>query len=113
MAGPYQAGEPSTEVGGAWRTPGKGPDDDLEVRVGYSVVHAQANSYYLAGVVLSELRLAQGKRGCYVMLRGKRRGKKLVAFMHGATWRDALVIAATALDTNRVPWNLDTWKPKG
>lgn len=104
---------PTIKIGREWQADGAGPSDDLEGRVAYSLIHAPATALFLADVELTKLCVAAGKNGWYVMLKGTRGEKKLVAFMSAGTWRDALVWAATALDTNSVGWHLDDWKPKG
>lgn len=103
--------QPPFKNGGEWIPPGHGPHDELEVRVAYSLINAPATALFLADVELTKLCVAAGKNGWYVMLKGTRGEKKLVAFMSAGTWSSAMVWAATALDTNTVPWYLDDWKP--
>lgn len=92
---------------------GKGPHDDVEVRVAYALLHAEALAFFLSGVRLTELRLMVRDHVHLVMLKGTRKGKKLIAFVPGNTWRDALTCCATSLDTNAVPWRDDKPPPNG
>lgn len=107
------AGEPPIKIGGEWRPPGKGPHDDLEVRVAYALRHGDKLAEFLAGLELTQMTLFKQEDGWLVMLKGKRPGAKRVAFMQARTFADGLVWAATALDTNRVPWRVDKPRPAG
>lgn len=112
-AGTPKHAQPPIKIGGEWQAPGKGPKDDVEGRVAYSLIHSPANARFLANVELTKVCVAVGKNGWYAMVKGTRGEKKLVAFMSADTWRDALVWVGTALDTNSVAWEVDDWKPTG
>lgn len=58
---------------------------------------------------MRELRLTDMGDEWRVMLKGERRGKPVVAFLHAATWRDAIVLCATSLDTGNVLWRPDRY----
>lgn len=107
------AGWPPIKIGGSWRPPGQGPHDDVEVRVAYSLRHGEALCHFLAGVELTQMSVFKREDGWLLMLKGDRRGKKLVAFLNAGTFQDALVLAATTMDTNRVPWKDDSPPPSG
>lgn len=96
-----------TKVGGHWRTPGRGPADDLEVRFGYSLIQTPAMSLELCGVELSEFRVTRVDVQWRCMLKGLRRNKPVVAFFYEDTYKDVLVLALTSLDLGRVKWYPD------
>lgn len=104
---------PPIKIGGEWRTQGKGPHDDLEVRVAYSLRHGPALCSFLAGLELTQMSLFKREDGWLVMLKGERPGKQRVAFLNASTFEGALVLAATALDSGNVPWKVDVPWPKG
>lgn len=107
------AGKPPIKIGGRWRPLGKGPHDDLEVRVAYSLRHGETLCGFLAGVELTQFTLFKREDGWLVMLKGVRVGRKVVAFLNAADFSGALVLAATSMDTARVPWKKDNPPPKG
>lgn len=98
------AGQPPIKIGGEWRSNGQGPDVDLEARVTYGFVHAPAKALKLANVELTHLSLIKKSDGWLVMLKGERPRMTVVAFLHGETYCEALVLAVTSLDSNHVPW---------
>ena len=104
-------GRPPIEIGGEWRTKGQSPQEDVEVRVAYSLLNLESNVHYHDNVILTQFRVSKTKEGWYVMLKGTRRGKKLVAFLGADDYRDAVTIAATSTDCQYVPWSADVWKP--
>lgn len=106
-------GAPAIKVAGEYRPAGRGPHDDIEVRVAYSLRHGAVLCEFLADLELTQLSLFKQEDGWLVMLKAKRGKRKRVAFMQAADFSDALVIAATSLDTNRVPWKVDKPRPKG
>lgn len=93
--------------GGQWRTQGKGPHDDLEVRVAYALVNAETIARFLDGVLLQEFRLTALELGYRVMLKGMRGGKPVVAYFYEEAWRDVVRLAVTSLDTARATWTPD------
>lgn len=105
-------GRPPITIGGEWRPPGKGPHDDVEVRVAYALFHIDSNVRYHDTVELQEFRITRSATGWYVMLKGIRKQRKVVAFLGAADFRDALSIAATMADCQYIPWQPDVWKPK-
>lgn len=107
------AGGPPIKIGSEWRPAGRGPHDDLEVRVAYSLRHAETLCGFLAGVELTQFSLFKRSYGWLLMLKGKRGRKELVAFRPATTFPGALVLAATSLDSGDVPWQADKPKPKG
>lgn len=106
-------GAPPMKIGGELRPPGKGPHDDVEVRVAYSLRHGDVLCAFLAGLELTQMSLFKREDGWLVMLKGERGKKKRVAFMNAGTFADALVLVATSLDTNSVPWREDKPRPSG
>ena len=100
----YSRKEQETKVSGEWRTQGKGPHDDVEVRVAYSFIHAPALAYFLAGVELTPVRFTKEQGRWLLMLLGERPRMRVVAFVSADTYREAIVLCATYLDTNSVPW---------
>ncbi len=106
-------GWPPIKIGGEWRPPGQGPHSDVEVRVAYSLFHAEANAFFLDGVVLTQLGMFKKDDGWLLLLKGTRKRKKLKAWLHARTWRDALVLAATCLDCSHITWTVDSPPPKG
>ncbi len=98
------ARQPSIKIEREWRTPGQGPSQDLETRLTYGFVHAPDKARKLANVELTHFSLIKKSDGWLVMLKGERPRMTVVAFLHGETYRDALVLAVTALDSNHVPW---------
>jgi len=110
--GTVLAGNPPIKIGREFRPRGQGPHDDVEVRVAYALLHAEALAFFLTGVVLREWRVVALADRYYVMLKGKRKGKFVVAFIHANTWRDAMVCAATTLDTDSATWHEDKHPPK-
>lgn len=102
--GTLLAGRPAIKIAGEWRTAGKGPHDDVEVRVAYCLVHAEALVFMLHGVRLTQFRITPRKDSVLVMLKGTRQGKKLVAWFSQPTWRSAVTLAATCMDSGHVDW---------
>jgi len=102
---------PAIKIAGEWEPPGKGPDVDLERRVAYGLMHIPANALSQDLVTLTEFRMIPRDGGWLVMLKGTRRGKKLVAFIHGPTWRDAMRTATTSVDCGHAVWREDKPKP--
>lgn len=113
MPGKAQAASPPIKIGGEWRTRGRGPHDDLEVRVAYSLRHGETLCGFLAGVELTQLTFFKKPEGWLIMLKGKRGRDKRVAFLNAFTFEGALVLAATAMDSGDIPWKKDNPPPKG
>ncbi len=95
---------PSNKFEGEWRRPGQGPSTDLEERVAYAFCNAPASAEKLANVELTHFSMIRKSDGWLVMLKGERPRMTVVAFLHGQTYREAVVLAVTALDSNHVPW---------
>lgn len=102
---------PSIKIDGEWEADGKGPDMDLERRVAYGLMHVPANAFTQDDVDLSEFRVIPTDDGWLVMMKGTRRGRKLIAFHHAATWRAALRATTTMLDSGHTPWRLESPPP--
>lgn len=98
------AGQPPIKIGGEWRPPGKGPHDDVEVRVCYSFLHAPTLAKFLSNVDLQAMWLMVEDGGWRLTLKGRRRGKPVVAYFHERNLRDVVTLAATTLDCARVTW---------
>jgi hypothetical protein len=64
----------------------------------------------LDDLVFTEFRVLSRDDGYLVMLKGTRLGKKKVAWFHAATYRDAMVLVATSIDSGHADWLLD--KPR-
>lgn len=112
MAGTKLHHRPPIKIGGKFRSPGKGPHTDVEVRVAYSLLHAETLAYMLDGVTLTHWQIMARDDGYLVMFKGVRKGKKLIAFLDAPTWSDAMVISATTLDSGHVPWKRPKPWPK-
>lgn len=110
---PPEAPRPPIKIGREWRPNGRGPHDDLEVRVAYSLRQGEALCWFLAGLELTQMSIFKQEDGWLVMLKGERPGAKRVAFLNASTFEGALVLAATAMDSGNVPWKLDTPRPVG
>ncbi len=104
-------GRPPIKIGGEWRPNGKGPHLDVEVRVAYAILHAQTLTQYLDGVTLTQLRVTPKRDHVLVMLKGTRKGKPLVAWFGQPTWREALTLVATCMDSGHVEWRIDEPPP--
>lgn len=87
-----------------WLPSGKGPYGDLEMRVAYGLANAPATARNTANVELTHFSLILKTDGWLVMLKGERPRMTVVAFLHAKTYRDAIVLAVTALDSGHVPW---------
>lgn len=101
---PLKSPWPAIKIAGEWGPLGKGPYVELERRVAYGLMHVPANALSQDGVILSEFRLIPTDDGWLVMLKGTRKGSKLVAFIHAPTWRDALRTTTTAVDSGHLSW---------
>lgn len=106
-------GGPPIKIGGEWIPNGRGPNDNLEVRVAYALRHGETLCKFMAGVTLTQLTLFKKDYGWLVMLKGARGKEKLVAFLSATDFSGALVLAATSMDTSRVPWKKDEPPPVG
>lgn len=84
---------------------------DLEKRVAYGLMHVPANTLSQDGVELTEFRMIPTEDGWLVMLKGTRRGAKLIAFVHAPEWRDALRTTTTMLDSKHIPWRREKPPP--
>lgn len=84
---------------------------DLERRVAYGLMHIPNNAFSQDHVVLTEFRVIPREDGWLVMMKGTRRGNKLVSFLHAPTWRDALRTATTTLDSGHAVWREDRPPP--
>lgn len=110
--GPVPERRPPSRDAGGWRRRGQGPHDDVEVRVAYALVNAECLARFLDGVTLQEFRVTAMAEDYRVMLKGVRGGKPVVCFLYEATWRDALRLGVTMLDTGRVYWEPDDYPLK-
>lgn len=97
-------GAPPIKIGGEWRPSGKGPHDDVEVRVAYSFLHAPTLARFLSGVAITAVWLTVEPGGWRATIKGGRGSKHVVAYLHGASFRDAVTICATSLDTGSLRW---------
>lgn len=113
MAGLQQDSGPPIKIGGEWRTRGQGPQADVEVRVAYSVFHAEANALHVGGVLLTQLSMFKRDDGWLLLLKGTRGERKLKSWIHAETFRGALTLAATSLDCAHVTWSTDHPRPNG
>ncbi len=104
---------PPITIGGQWRPGGKGPHDDIEVRVAYGIFNTPVLTQMLGGVELSQLRVTKVDYGWLIMLKGVRRGRYLVAFFSAPTMRDVFVLMTTCVDIGYVTWKDDDHPPTG
>ncbi len=84
---------------------GRGPEGNVEVRTAYGLVNAPATAQWTSNVDLTHFSFIKKSDGWLVMLKGERPRMTVVAFLHGETFRDALVLAVTCLDSGHVPWH--------
>ncbi len=112
MVRPLNGGAPPSKAGRALKSEGKGPHDDIEVRVAYVLNHAPALSDWVANVELREFRVNVLPTGFRVMLKGRRKGEPVVAFFNEATWAQVIATAATSLDSRAAVWWPDKYPPR-
>lgn len=112
MAAKPDQGQPGTNVSGEFRPQGKGPHDDVEVRVGYGLVHVPHLGAFLCNVHIREFRLTEVEDGWRGMFKGDRAGKPVVAYVFQTTYKDALVLAITSMDLGQLSWTHDQYPPK-
>lgn len=98
---------PPIEIDGTFRNPGKGPHTDVEVRVAYSLRHLETLVRFLGGVDLTTVSLFKKPDGWLVMLKGIGPRHPMIAWMHGATFAQALEILATSCDSSHVDWGIE------
>lgn len=96
--------KPPIKIGSEWQPLGRGPSTDLEARVTYAFCNAPENAERLSNVDLTHFSMIKKPDGWLVMLKGERPRMTVVAFLHGETYKDALIAAVTCLDSNHVPW---------
>lgn len=94
----------SIKIDGAWRTEGKGPHDDIEVRVAYSFLHGPTLVAFLQGVELEAVWLTIERTGWRMTFKGARAGKHLAAYLHGDSFSEVVTLAATTLDLGKLVW---------
>lgn len=107
-----EAGGPPFKNGREYRRRGKGPHDDVEVRVAYALNNAETLARFLDGVNLQEFRVTAMELGYRVMLKGRRGPNPVVAYFHEETWRAAVRFAMSMLDTARTNWEPDDYPLK-
>lgn len=101
---------PPTNVGGKWRKQGKGPHTDVEVRAAYGLYHLAANVEYLSRVELTTFALFKRDDGWLVMLKGQGPRRPMIAWLHAPTFKAALVLATTSVDSAHVEWRVEVQK---
>lgn len=104
MARTYLHHVPPIEIAGTWRNRGRGPHDDVEVRVAYGLLHLDTVVHFLHGIELTAFALWKKEDEWVVMLKGQGPRKPMIAWLHAPTFKDALVMAATACDSSHVDW---------
>lgn len=107
MAHTVLHGWPSIKIDGEWKPVGKGPSDDLEVRVAYSFLHAPTLAGFLSGVALTAVWMTVEPGGWRLTMKGVRGKRPVVAYFHATRFRDVIVAAATTLDTASATWWAD------
>lgn len=103
---------PLSKLIGTWRTPGQGPHDDVEVRLGYGLRHVEQLTEMHGNVRLREFRVTEVEDGWRVMFKGDRRGKPVVAYVYASSYINALIVAITSLDIGKCVWHHDEYPPK-
>lgn len=106
------AGRPPIKIGGEWRPRGKGPHDDVEVRVAYTIFHTDVLSSFLYGVDVSELRITNLGDVWRLMLKGDRKRQPVIAFFYAETWQGLFTLMATSLDSGAATFYQDIYPPK-
>ena len=84
---------------------------ELERRVAYGLTQLPANVESQDAVTLSEIRITPVSDGWLLMLKGTRKRRKLVAFVHGPTMGDVLRTASTMADSGHIPWRREKPPP--
>ncbi len=97
----------SIYIDGEWRSKGKGPHDDLEIRVAYSFLNLPEYSRWTTQVEVTAVWLTAEEGGWRVSLKGIRRGRPLRAFLHAPDYKAAVVLAGTSVDVGQVEWKHD------
>lgn len=108
---PLRSPWPAINIAREFEPPGKGPDMDLERRVAYGLLNLPSASSSQDLVDLTELRVTPTDDGWLVMLKGTRRGKKLVCFFHDSSWAYVLRQAVTMLDSGHAVWRVEKPPP--
>lgn len=86
---------------------------DLERRIAYGLVNLVANAEAQDAVEITVLRMIPRDGGWLLMLKGTRKGRRLVAFTWAETFGAALRICATQVDSGHVDWRVEkppAWK---
>lgn len=91
-------------MGGEWRTQGKGPHDDVEVRVAYGLFSTPVLTQFMSGVELTDMLCSKVGDQWRIILKGRRKKRKLIAFFYCDTWRDLFVEMVTSVDIGYVRW---------
>jgi len=99
--------QPLCKLSGEWRTQGKGPHTDVEVRVAYGLFHTVTLAKLLDGVDVHELRISAVRSGWRLMLKGTRGGEPLASYFYAGQWRDLITLMATSLDIGYTSWVRD------
>lgn len=95
---------PTSKDDNRWRKQGKGPHDDLEVRVAYALVHIPTLLRFLADITLTAFWITAEEGGWRLTIKGIRRKKPVVAYLHVEAFRDLMGAAATSADSNTLRW---------
>jgi len=98
---------PPIMIGSRFRPAGKGPHDDPEIRVAYSLVNLPETLSHLSGVELVAFWVTRTPDGWRLTLKGRRGDKYLVAYMHESEFRDILIAGVSTVDTARCSWQPD------
>ncbi len=107
MIRPLTAGQSPIKIGDEWMPKGKGPHDDIEVRVAYGLFQTPDLVGDLASVDLQEMRLSVNRGEWRLLLKGVRRKRYVIAYFYAPTWREVLTEMVTMADTGYIPWQDD------
>ena len=70
------------------------------------------NVGYMDGMVLDQLIVKVNEDGWLVLVKAHRNGRRRVAFVGGASFSEALELAADFAEKGILTWQKDSWPPK-
>lgn len=85
--------------------------EEKEARVASGILDVCKNAFWVDAVNIYGIWIAKGDDGWYLMLKGRRHGRYLVAYFNAATYADVLETAVTAVDSAHAEWRRDKKPP--
>lgn len=105
-------GSPSIKIDGELELPVTPVDAHVAVRVAKGLGNLHTLCYVHEGVTIQELRISWMGSTWRLMLKGKRRGRPIVAFFYADQWWDLLAVTVTSVDSGYADWHPDSYPPK-